>query len=220
MARQPPTREEIRAKYPRFWPAVVADARVACAWRGERDEFRNPLDAALQVLRLMWVTDAFFAQVLYRARAAFQVHNVPVLPLVCHRLAMMSAALCIGDLVVMQPGVYLTHGWSIIGSVVEIKRGTVIGPETSIGVRNANWDGPKVGSDVYIGAGARLLGPVRVGDGARVDPNTLVIRDVPAGTTISGNPGRITEGVVRPVKEAVDAAEQEASLPADETDEG
>jgi serine O-acetyltransferase len=101
--------------------------------------------------------------------------------------------LCIGDLVVMQPGVYLTHGWSIIGSVVEIKRGTVIGPETSIGVRNANWDGPKVGYDVYIGAGARLLGPVRVGDGARIDPNTLVIRDVPAHVTFGGNPGRVIE---------------------------
>ncbi len=193
MARQPPTRAEIRAKHPRFWPAVVADARVACAWRGERDDFRNPLDSALQVVRLMWVTDAFFAQVLYRAKAAMQARNVPVLPLVFHRLAMLTSALCIGDLVVMQPGVYLTHGWSIIGSVVEIKRGTVIGPETSIGVRNANWDGPKVGSDVYIGAGARLLGPVRVGDGARVDPNTLVIRDVPAGATISGNPGRLIE---------------------------
>jgi serine O-acetyltransferase len=193
MARHPPTRDEIRAKHPRFWPAVVADARVACAWRGEREEFRNGFDAAAQVVRLMCVTDAFLGQVLYRAKAALQARHVPVLPLVAHRLAMLTAALCIGDLVVVQPGVYLTHGGVVIASVVEIRRGTVIGAEVAIGVRNASWEGPKVGADVYIGPGARLLGPVRVGDGARIDPNTLVIRDVPAHATVSGNPGRVVE---------------------------
>ena len=54
---------EIRARHPRFREALAADARVTALHRGERHEFRSPLDAALQILRLAWVSDAFLAQV-------------------------------------------------------------------------------------------------------------------------------------------------------------
>ncbi len=191
MARRPPTRDEILAKHPRFRAAVVADARSACAYRGERHEFRSRLDALAQIVRLMCVTDAFLGQVLYRAKARLQAYRVPVLPRLAHHLAMATAQVCIGDLVVMQPGVFLTHGQVVIGSVVEIRRGAVIGPSVTIGTRNGNWDGPKVGAGAQIGAGAKLMGPVRVGDGARVEANAVVIADVPARATVSGIPGRV-----------------------------
>jgi serine O-acetyltransferase len=193
MTRRPPTRDEILAKHPRFRAAVVADARLACACRGERPDFRGPLDTLAQVARLMCVTDGFLGQVLYRAQARLQARRVPLLPRLAHHLAMATAQVCIGDLVVMQPGVYLTHGQVVIGSVVEIRRGAVIGPTVTIGIRNGNWDGPKIGAGAQIGAGAKLIGPVRVGDGACVDPNTVVVADVPAHATVTGIPGRVLE---------------------------
>jgi hypothetical protein len=57
---------------------VAADARIAARYRGERDEFHSRLDTAGQAIRLAWVSDAFLAQMLYRAKARGQVLGIPV----------------------------------------------------------------------------------------------------------------------------------------------
>lgn len=48
---------------------------------------------------------------------------------------------------------------------------------------------PSVGDDVVIGSGAKLLGPVAVGDRAKIGANSVVVHDVPANSTVVGNPG-------------------------------
>jgi serine O-acetyltransferase len=48
---------------------------------------------------------------------------------------------------------------------------------------------PTIEDNVTVGSGAKLLGPVTVGAGAKVGANTVVIEDVPPGTTVVGNPG-------------------------------
>lgn len=50
---------------------------------------------------------------------------------------------------------------------------------------------PTVGNNVVIGAGAKVLGPITVGDGARIGSNSVVVKDVPAGATVVGIPGRV-----------------------------
>ncbi|MEX2162752.1 MAG: serine O-acetyltransferase [Sulfuricaulis sp.] len=50
---------------------------------------------------------------------------------------------------------------------------------------------PSLGNNVVVGAGAKILGPINVGDGARVGSNSVVVRDVPAGATVIGIPGRV-----------------------------
>ncbi len=81
--------------------------------------------------------------------------------------------------------------------------GVVIGETAEIGDRVTLYQGvtlggtgfargkrhPTVGDDVTIGSGAKLLGPVTVGHGAKVGANTVVIEDVPANSTVVGNPG-------------------------------
>jgi serine O-acetyltransferase len=49
---------------------------------------------------------------------------------------------------------------------------------------------PTIGNDVVVGAGAAVLGPFRVGDGARIGSNAVVIKEVPAGATVVGIPAR------------------------------
>src|SRR4051794_23110820 len=97
---------EIRSRHPRLREALVADARVTTLYRGERHEFRSNWDAAIQVARLMWVSDAFLGHALYRLKARLQALGVPVLPRLLHKLAMGVAQVSIGDPVVMAPGVY------------------------------------------------------------------------------------------------------------------
>ena len=81
--------------------------------------------------------------------------------------------------------------------------GVVVGETAEIGDRVTLYQGvtlggtgfargkrhPTVQDDVTIGSGAKLLGPVIVGHGAKVGANTVVIQDVPADSTVVGNPG-------------------------------
>ena len=50
---------------------------------------------------------------------------------------------------------------------------------------------PRLGNDVYVGCGAKILGPVTIGDGAIIGANAVVLEDVPAGATAVGVPARI-----------------------------
>ncbi|CAN5206549.1 serine O-acetyltransferase [soil metagenome] len=81
--------------------------------------------------------------------------------------------------------------------------GVVIGETAEIGDRVTLYQGvtlggtgfargkrhPTVGDDVTIGSGAKLLGPIEVGHGAKVGANTVVVSDVPSKSTVVGNPG-------------------------------
>jgi serine O-acetyltransferase len=50
---------------------------------------------------------------------------------------------------------------------------------------------PTLGNNVVCGAGAKVLGPITIGEGARIGSNAVVTRDVPVGATVIGIPGRI-----------------------------
>lgn len=181
---------DIRASHPGLRHALVADARVALLHRGERSELRPGVDTLIQILRLCWAADAFLAQSLYRVKATLQRRRVPVLPRICHRLAIMMAGVTIGDPVVIHPGFHLLHGQVVIDGITEIRPGVVIGPFVTIGLRKGDIAGPTIEEDVSIGTGAKVLGRVRVGAGASIAANAVVIDDVPPGATVVGAPAR------------------------------
>lgn len=74
---------------------------------------------------------------------------------------------------------------SVIGDRVGVMQGVTIGSS------NSRVGTPVIGNDVFIGAGAKILGPVKIGDRARVAANSLVITDVPPDTTAIGVPAKI-----------------------------
>jgi serine O-acetyltransferase len=183
----------IRARFPPFGRAVIEDARVTAGYRGERSEFRGTPDAVVQIIRLCVASDAFAAQVLYRAKASLQARGVPLLPRLAHRLAMALAQVSIGDPVVVQPGVYLIHGQVVLDGLVEIGSGVAIGPWVTIGLRAGVVQGPTIEEGVQIGTGAKVIGPVRVGAGAQIGANAVVTDDVPPSATAVGAPARALE---------------------------
>lgn len=184
-------RRALRARHPPLREALVADAKVTAAYRGERHEFRSRLDAAGQIARLAWVSDAFLAQAFYRLKARLQGLGVPILPRVAHRLAMVLGQVCIGDPVIVHPGVYLIHGQVVIDGLVEIHEGVVIAPFVTIGLRAGDYTGATIEPHVSIGTGAKVIGPIRVGERAKIGANAVVVDDVPAAVTVVGAPARV-----------------------------
>ncbi len=180
----------IRARHPGFIEAILADAEITARLRGERSEFRHRLDGLVQAARLAWVSDAFLAQSLYRLKARLQALGVPFLPRLAHRLAMALAQVSIGDPVVVEAGVYIIHGQVVIDGLVQIGPGTTIGPFVTIGLRAGDFTGATIEPHVSIGTGAKIIGPVRVGRGATIGANAVVVTDVSAGATVIGAPAR------------------------------
>ncbi|MGC1851864.1 MAG: serine O-acetyltransferase [Solirubrobacterales bacterium] len=97
------------------------------------------------------------------------------------------------------------HPAAKIGSEFFIDHGSgvVIGETAEIGRRVTLYQGvtlggtgfqrgkrhPTLGDNVTVGSGAKLLGPIAVGDGAKIGANTVVVEDVPPSSTVVGNPG-------------------------------
>jgi serine O-acetyltransferase len=108
------------------------------------------------------------------------------------------------------------HPAARIGSdfFIDHGSGVVIGETAEIGDRVTLYQGvtlggtgfargkrhPTLEDDVTVGSGAKLLGPVTVGRNAKVGANTVVIEDVPAHTTVVGNPGHPVRVEGRPVE--------------------
>jgi serine O-acetyltransferase len=82
-----------------------------------------------------------------------------------------------------------------IGDDVLLYQGVVLGG-TTLEKRKRH---PTIGNNVVIGAAAVLLGPIAVGDGAKIGANSVVVKSVPPGATVVGVPGRIVEDRRKPI---------------------
>jgi serine O-acetyltransferase len=181
---------EIRSRHPGLREALLADMKVTMVHRGEFREITSSLDAVATLLRLIWTTDCFLAQALYRLKASLQRRGVPLLPRLAHRLALITGQVSIGDPVVVHPGLCLLHGQVVIDGLVEIHPGVVIAPFVTLGLQPSNVVGPTIERGVRIGTGAKVLGDVRVGANAAIGANAVVLDDVPEGVTVVGAPAR------------------------------
>ena len=89
--------------------------------------------------------------------------------------------------------VFIDHGLGVVvGETAEIGDNCVLYQGVTLGGVSLNREKrhPNLGGHVVVGAGAKILGPLRIGHGARIGANSVVVRDVPAGATVVGIPAR------------------------------
>ncbi|WJW76254.1 serine O-acetyltransferase [Thiohalobacter sp. IOR34] len=99
---------------------------------------------------------------------------------------------------------FIDHGMGVvIGETAEIGDDCTLYHGVTLG--GTSWKKgkrhPTLGNDVVIGAGAKVLGPITIGDGARVGSNAVVLKDVHPNATVVGVPGRVVEAR-RPVEKS------------------
>jgi serine O-acetyltransferase len=87
-------------------------------------------------------------------------------------------------------GLYIAHPRGVVIVAAKIGRNCSVIANVTVGMRNEHAF-PEIGDDVFIGAGARVLGNIKIGNGAKIGANAVVIHDVPAGATVVGIPARV-----------------------------
>ena len=120
-------------------------------------------------------------------------HKIPVIPRVLSVLNRLIFATQLPASTRLGKGVRLNysglgtviHARAVIGDNVEI------GPGVVIGGRSKLYEVPVIEDDVQIGVGAKVLGPIRVGRGAVIGANAVVLHDVPVGAVVVGIPARV-----------------------------
>jgi serine O-acetyltransferase len=94
--------------------------------------------------------------------------------------------------------VFIDHGIGVvIGETAEVGDGCTIYQGVTLGgtsLYRGEKRHPTLGAGVIVSAGAKVLGGFTVGDGARIGSNAVVLKEVPAGATVVGIPGRIVKG--------------------------
>jgi len=128
----------------------------------------------------------------HRVAHALREAGVPLLPGVIAYLSRAVTGVEIHPAARIGPEFFIDHGAGVvigetaeIGSRVTLYQGVTLG---GTGFQRGKRH-PTVGDDVTIGSGAKLLGPIAVGAGAKIGANTVVIEDVPPSSTVVGNPG-------------------------------
>ncbi|MEN8129642.1 MAG: serine O-acetyltransferase [Pseudomonadota bacterium] len=91
---------------------------------------------------------------------------------------------------------FIDHGMGVvIGETAEVGDDCTLYHGVTLG--GTSWKKgkrhPTLGNDVVVGAGAKILGPHTIGDGARIGSNSVVLKDVPVGATVVGIPGRVVQ---------------------------
>ncbi len=89
---------------------------------------------------------------------------------------------------------FIDHGMGVvIGETAEIGDDCTLYHGVTLG--GTSWQKgkrhPTLGNDVVVGAGAKVLGPLKIADGARIGSNSVVLKDVPLSATVVGIPGRV-----------------------------
>jgi serine O-acetyltransferase len=143
----------------------------------------------------------FWAILAYRVAHLLRAVGFPILPRFIQALARFLTGVDIHPGARIERGLFIDHGMgTVIGETVEIGRDVTIFHQVTLGGRGNLAGGkrhPTLEDGVIVGAGAKVLGPIRIGAEARIGANAVVLEDVPAGATAVGIPARIIRAGLR-----------------------
>jgi serine O-acetyltransferase len=166
----------------RFLRLIASDVRANAEWLYESRSFACVLKCLL--------TDGTPAMVWYRLMQGARRWRLVPLEMFFNRINSACCGCVIGRGAEFGPGFVLIHANGVVingsvrgGANVKIEHQVTIGAEKR--------QNPVIGDHVFIGAGAKVIGPVTIGTGARIGANAVVLSDIPPGATAVGIPAKV-----------------------------
>ena len=173
-----------------FWIVVAILFRKEITSVFERDP------AATNYLEVLLTYSGLHAIVFYRTAHVLLSMGIPFFPRWLSQLGRFFTGIEIHPGAAIGMGFFIDHGMgvvigetAIIGDNVLLYQGVTLGGTgKERGKRH-----PTIGNNVVVGAGAKVLGNITIGDNSYIGSNAVVIKDVPPNSTVVGVPGRITK---------------------------
>jgi serine O-acetyltransferase len=155
---------------------------------------RDPAARGVGSLEVLALWPGVHALLAHRVAHALHGAGLPVLPRTLAAVSRAITGIEIHPAARIGQGLFIDHGTGVvigetaeIGDDVTLYQGVTLGGTGfATGKRH-----PTVQDNVTVGSGAKLLGPITVGHGAKVGANSVVVTDVPPNSTVVGNPGHV-----------------------------
>jgi serine O-acetyltransferase len=144
------------------------------------------------VIESLLFENGYQAVVLHRIAHWFKSRGVPILGPLTARFNQFLTGVEIGPGAVIGPGLRISHGNGIvIGGYARIGRNALLLHQVTIGSPSPNRveKMPVIGDNVFIGAGAKVIGEITVGDDVFIGVNAIVAQDIPSGSRVLSTAG-------------------------------
>jgi serine O-acetyltransferase len=150
--------------------------------------------AATSRIEVVLTYAGFHALLFYRFAHWLNIKRVPFVPRALSQFARFITGIEIHPGAMIGSGLFIDHGMGVvIGETSEIGDNVTLFQGVTLGGtgKQRGKRHPTIGSHVVVGAGAKVLGPITIGDFVKIGANSVVLQDVPDHSTVVGIPGRI-----------------------------
>ena len=155
---------------------------------------RDPAARGVGSLEVLALWPGVHALLAHRVAHALHGAGVPLVPRTLAAVSRAATGIEIHPAARVGDGLFIDHGVGVvIGETAEVGRDVTLYQGVTLGGTGfaTGKRHPTVEDEVTVGSGAKLLGPITVGHGAKVGANSVVVTDVPADATVVGNPGHV-----------------------------
>ena len=163
------------------------------------DDINNIKDkdpAAKSIFEIILLYPGFHAVLAYRIANKLRKYNIPFIPRLISQFARFITGIEIHPGATIGKRFFIDHGEGVvIGETSVIGDDVLMYQQVTLGGtgKDSGKRHPTIGNNVILGAGAKVLGNINIGDFVRIGAGSVVIEDVPQHSTVVGIPGRIVQ---------------------------
>lgn len=168
---------------------VASDLRAKALWCYGRTRWTDLVKTLL--------TDGTAAMLWYRLMQWSRRWRLVPLEMLCNKLNAICCNCIIGRGAEFGPAFVLIHSTGIVING-RVRGGEHVYLEHQVTIGAERRQSPQLGDHVFIGAGAKIVGPVSLGSGSRIGANAVVLHDIPAGATAVGIPAKVVRRRAEP----------------------
>ena len=164
-----------------LWAAFSGDPALRDKWFGGIEVF---------------LYQGFWATFFHRMAHFLYCLRIPLLPRIISQIMRFLTGIEIHPGAYIKKGFFIDHGMGVvIGETAEIGENVLMYHQVTLGGTSlkAGKRHPTLGNNVLIGAGAKLFGPINIGDNTQIGGGSVVVKDVPSHCVVVGNPGRVVK---------------------------